>query len=105
MHIVFFFIDTTTTEIYPLSLHDDLPITRRMARRWDSAGCRLPHASRARTAGGGTRSRRATPDRDPKSTRLNSSHTVITYDVFCFKKQEPYVQYHGDSLAMHSESV
>src|SRR5947207_6261958 len=29
-------------------------------------------------------------ERDRKSTRLNSSHTVISYAVFCFKKQIKY---------------
>src|SRR5437588_5185995 len=28
------------------------------------------------------------PDRDRKSTRLNSSHTVISYAVFCLKKKK-----------------
>src|SRR3954465_4434376 len=27
---------------------------------------------------------------DRKSTRLNSSHTIISYAVFCLKKQTPY---------------
>src|SRR5947207_10308168 len=30
----------------------------------------------------------ATPDEDRKSTRLNSSHTVISYAVFCLKKKK-----------------
>src|SRR5947207_10896889 len=30
---------------------------------------------------------RIPPDRDRKSTRLNSSHTVISYAVFCLKKK------------------
>src|SRR5260221_7254589 len=34
---------------------------------------------RGRAVGGG--------DRDRKSTRLNSSHTVISYAVFCLKKK------------------
>src|SRR5947207_11957290 len=29
-----------------------------------------------------------TRDRDRKSTRLNSSHTVISYAVFCLKKKK-----------------
>src|SRR5438132_1772164 len=29
-----------------------------------------------------------TPARDRKSTRLNSSHTVISYAVFCLKKKK-----------------
>src|SRR5256885_17265417 len=34
------------------------------------------------------------PDRDRKSTRLNSSHLVISYAVFCLKKKkaQPYVE-------------
>src|SRR5438034_4124209 len=28
-------------------------------------------------------------DEDRKSTRLNSSHTVISYAVFCLKKKKP----------------
>src|SRR5476649_3053179 len=31
---------------------------------------------------------RATDDEDRKSTRLNSSHTVISYAVFCLKKKK-----------------
>src|SRR2546427_6567006 len=29
-----------------------------------------------------------TPDRDRKSTRLNSSHSQISYAVFCLKKKK-----------------
>src|SRR2546427_12752925 len=29
------------------------------------------------------------PDRDRKSTRLNSSHSQISYAVFCLKKKKP----------------
>src|SRR5256885_9668759 len=38
--------------------------------------------------------------RDRKSTRLNSSHLVISYAVFCLKKTEVYVvlDYPGDGL-------
>src|SRR5438132_10834025 len=32
--------------------------------------------------------RRRAPGRDRKSTRLNSSHTVISYAVFCLKKKK-----------------
>src|SRR5256885_4533008 len=30
--------------------------------------------------------------RDRKSTRLNSSHLVISYAVFCLKKKKPYIK-------------
>src|SRR5256885_6464325 len=92
----FFFNDTATTEIYTLSLHDALPISRASRstrRRRDAAPCgvRAGSARRPRRgrAGGGTRTasrRRRTRDR--KSTRLNSSHLVISYAVFCLKKKK-----------------
>src|SRR5947207_12520680 len=34
---------------------------------------------------------------DRKSTRLNSSHTVISYAVFCLKKKKKIKQYHNES--------
>src|SRR5260221_7775471 len=39
-------------------------------------------------------------DTDRKSTRLNSSHTVISYAVFCLKKKE-----HTSELQSHSDLV
>src|SRR2546429_2572824 len=95
MHVVFcrcyfFFNDTAPTEIYTLSLHDALPISRPGAR---GAG-RAPGARTARrpelTASGSSvriRRRSATPE-DRKSTRLNSSHGYISYAVFCLKKKQ-----------------
>src|SRR5256885_7103955 len=78
LHFLFFFFnDTATTEIYTLSLHDALPIYR--IRRNRGAGI----ASRA--SGRAGRRDRCSPDR--KSTRLNSSHLVISYAVFCLKKK------------------
>src|SRR6266568_336183 len=71
----FFFNDTATTEIYTLSLHDALPIYA--ARRPTLALCVAPRRR--------TRSRRV----DRKSTRLNSSHSSISYAVFCLKKKTP----------------
>src|SRR5438034_6340245 len=35
------------------------------------------------------------PVRDRKSTRLNSSHTVISYAVFCLKKKKNWKTMHG----------
>src|SRR2546430_12561657 len=32
--------------------------------------------------------------RDRKSTRLNSSHSQISYAVFCLKKKKNYSRYH-----------
>src|SRR5258708_31890075 len=33
------------------------------------------------------------PERDRKSTRLNSSHQIISYAVFCLKKKKTYNTY------------
>src|SRR2546430_13652276 len=75
----FFFNDTATTEIYTLSLHDALPIS--------GVGLVGP---RARVQCGRSRraSSRAAKHRDRKSTRLNSSHSQISYAVFCLKKKK-----------------
>src|SRR2546430_4002717 len=69
----FFFNDTATTEIYTLSLHDALPISARSAA--PSCTSSFTSASRFPTWG------------DRKSTRLNSSHSQISYAVFCLKKK------------------
>src|SRR2546427_2028572 len=81
----FFFNDTATTEIYTLSLHDALPISGRSRA---DRGLRIP-VGRAVDAGHGRSEDhgvRALPDR--KSTRLNSSHSQISYAVFCLKKKK-----------------
>src|SRR5438034_7985772 len=36
---------------------------------------------------------------DRKSTRLNSSHTVISYAVFCLKKKKQWLRRHVQPLA------
>src|SRR5438034_2303611 len=95
-------------EIYTLSLHDALPIFRASdehvgsfaghedeigdGRRIDGAAGAGAHnganlrndAARKRVA---QKNIRVTSKRDRKSTRLNSSHTVISYAVFCLKKK------------------
>src|SRR5256885_12188610 len=74
----FFFNDTATTEIYTLSLHDALPIYVANVRR----GLLLVEFVNPTLI---QRFRHAGTDR--KSTRLNSSHLVISYAVFCLKKK------------------
>src|SRR2546426_3611104 len=39
---------------------------------------------------------------DRKSTRLNSSHLVISYAVFCLKKKKKKYNNHPDSRESHS---
>src|SRR5437588_6261117 len=38
------------------------------------------------------------PDGDRKSTRLNSSHTVISYAVFCLKKKRKQTDIYTESV-------
>src|SRR3989442_2917840 len=81
--VFFFFNDTATTEIYTLSLHDALPISR--SRQQMPLGPRAICTAKP-TSGWHTCSFR--PNRDRKSTRLNSSHVRISYAVFCLKKKK-----------------
>src|SRR2546427_8776295 len=87
----FFFNDTATTEIYTLSLHDALPISAPVRPGDDVRDLHRdvlvdlhrgadPDVHREALARRG----RA---RDRKSTRLNSSHSQISYAVFCLKKK------------------
>src|SRR5438034_2346794 len=94
--LFFFFNDTATPEIYTLSLHDALPIS---AQTRDGGGrgllgdpdlLRLPADLRAHGR------------RDRKSTRLNSSHTVISYAVFCLKKKKKLLLSWATSAARSS---
>src|SRR5436309_12338960 len=80
----FFFHDTSTTEIYTLSLHDALPISPRARRRWT-----IPPADPPAWPIAAPRLPRPRW-RDRKSTRLNSSHVKISYAVFCLKKNRRY---------------
>src|SRR5256885_13228837 len=91
----FFFNDTATTEIYTLSLHDALPICakgRYGQSTYDDECARGSYPSGPDTclprSFGGWSSRSCGRDvADRKSTRLNSSHLVISYAVFCLKKK------------------
>src|SRR5476649_1254458 len=71
--VFFFFNDTATTEIYTLSLHD---LFRSI--RWHALLPQFPSVRRFDAFNA---------VRDRKSTRLNSSHTVISYAVFCLKQK------------------
>src|SRR2546430_13687718 len=92
---VFFFNDTATTEIYTLSLHDALPIYQRapghagggLARRL-GGGHRQVQVEVVVAVDEAQRLGREAAQRDRKSTRLNSSHSQISYAVFCLKKKK-----------------
>src|SRR2546426_8398002 len=98
----FFFNDTATTEIYTLSLHDALPISDCSGGQTEvgmvlrSGGRRLYICARRQrifvTLWGKIfrriRGEISSLELDRKSTRLNSSHLVISYAVFCLKKKK-----------------
>src|SRR2546427_9330363 len=83
MSFFFFFNDTATTEIYPLSLHDALPISRAI-----TAAPMTLSTALCRPISSAWHSSRSPSVRDRKSTRLNSSHSQISYAVFCLKKKK-----------------
>src|SRR5260221_4814082 len=85
--IFFFFNDTATTEIYTLSLHDALPIST-IASMPGSIISPSHSASACARNSGAASAAAMTAWADRKSTRLNSSHTVISYAVFCLKKKK-----------------
>src|SRR2546430_6105384 len=89
LYFFFFFNDTATTEIYTLSLHDALPICQRAAV---GGGLALGASNQVfREPDSGSlchMSRHIRPGADRKSTRLNSSHSQISYAVFCLKKKK-----------------
>src|SRR5258708_39944481 len=94
----FFFNDTATTEIYTLSLHDALPISsagrpggtmfgkfRRNRKPNTRPGILVVSAPKTASTFAYHVLRRIL---DRKSTRLNSSHQIISYAVFCLKKKK-----------------
>src|SRR5260370_42191606 len=67
----FFFNDTATTEIYTLSLHDALPISRTAGRPFDRDRYRSRHAP------GATGSRSACPRSEEHTSELQSHLNLV----------------------------
>src|SRR5205807_9499055 len=86
LYLLFSCNDPPPTEIYTLSLHDALPISCAT----DRASQHGPYYQLSWKEKGKTVSRRLPAEHglDRKSTRLNSSHLVISYAVFCLKKKK-----------------
>src|SRR5438270_13257752 len=95
--LLVFFNDPATTEIYTLSLHDALPISCYaylleanaevdqklvMAHVYGHCDFFKNNFYFSHT------NRRMIDEIDRKSTRLNSSHSQISYAVFCLKKKK-----------------
>src|SRR5947207_13338168 len=87
----FFFNDTATTDIYTLSLHDALPIyLTAQAEAIKGHRRALQGEQLLRQIAVHRRIVVRIVGEDRKSTRLNSSHTVISYAVFCLKKKKKH---------------
>src|SRR5437867_11737270 len=93
----FFFSNTSTTNIYTLSLHDALPIFERRPEliSWRHGRC-LPYGEGITFWALGEMVKAQVgilEGEDRKSTRLNSSHRTISYAVFCLKKKKSSLKY------------
>src|SRR5207244_10737667 len=107
--LLFCFNAPPTTEIYTLSLHDALPIsfgsvmTQKFefvgtVQLWPNGARGNPVAlyleklenSECRISARLSEWRHVVGVGDRKSTRLNSSHQIISYAVFCLKKKKKH---------------
>src|SRR5688572_31531297 len=97
---VLLFNDPPTTYIYTLSLHDALPISQypsflftsgKIASQYRNISSFVTFARLSRCPPQSGNSR------DRKSTRLNSSHSQISYAVFCLKKNNMHTHVAHDS--------
>src|SRR3712207_8823436 len=92
LYYVFFFNDTATTEIYTLSLHDALPISRactctcgRYGRRWP----RRSRSSRARSSPpGATAATTPAPRSEEHTSELQSRQYLVCRLLLEKKKSE-----------------
>src|SRR5207248_11033977 len=105
----FFFKTPAPSHIYPLSLHDALPISFAAVIDANNGADRIAIGFRAGemqpqrsvsgtdivakkigrpVVGGEKQIHVAVAIEDRKSTRLNSSHRTISYAVFCLKKKK-----------------
>src|SRR3712207_6848931 len=94
--MIFFFNDTATTEIYTLSLHDALPISKVFSLNANEEGHQYKESTvikykKVYADNLNVRNGPGLDYKDRKSTRLNSSHANISYAVFCLKK----IQHHN----------
>src|SRR5690625_6933774 len=89
---IFFLKDTSYTELYTLSLHDALPISKKgqdvLEKEIERQG-RVDQAVVFQPKSPLNAFCMFFLARDRKSTRLNSSHVAISYAVYCLKKKKP----------------
>src|SRR5207244_9495242 len=95
--VFFFFNDTATPEIYTLSLHDALPIFN-----CTQCGVTAEYSHLAAMTPCTLRMTERFFSIDRKSTRLNSSHQIISYAVFCLKKKNNRAKQISARLRSHA---
>src|SRR5207244_11039312 len=97
VHLCFISIHTSTTVIYTLSLHDALPIfcTKKgilhitvAPQDFELLSGEGEMTTYRFNTGTAQHTFCTTCGIDRKSTRLNSSHQIISYAVFCLKKKK-----------------
>src|SRR5207244_10041702 len=97
--LTYLYISTAPSPLFTLSLHDALPIcldervhvhrvslTKKAVARFKMSRSSRSTRTSLRRLASSSRSLVVKPDR--KSTRLNSSHQIISYAVFCLKKKK-----------------
>src|SRR5207244_12030284 len=87
-----FFTRRAPPALYTLSLHDALPICPSRFRDRSSVTADSTISGRGRCCAA------ASQHLDRKSTRLNSSHQIISYAVFCLKKKKTDAAKRGDTI-------
>src|SRR5436305_11068239 len=90
--LVFFFNDTATTEIYTLSLHDALPISR--ASRLPNGGCASWSATKSAFSTVGTIAWNASSERSEEHTSELQSRPHLVCRLLLEKKKKETVSYH-----------
>src|SRR5438034_4686233 len=102
----FFFNQPATTENYTLSLHDALPISMQskagQADWINLNGAQVRQVRQLAIVESLLAMDYHAMILDRKSTRLNSSHTVISYAVFCLKKKTKAHKNNDPSPALNS---
>src|SRR2546427_6652829 len=103
--LFFFFNDTATTEIYTLSLHDALPISRRLET--SPFRFRRREALRVRSLErrfdlGAPRSKRRSSDRSEEHTSELQSQSNLVCRLLLEKKKKEYSPRSGEHSLLHT---
>src|SRR3712207_8697376 len=101
---IFFFNDTATTEIYTLSLHDALPISRRTGSTRTPSAARSPRSpasSRCTTCTCG-RSPRGSPRRSEEHTSELQSRQYLVCRLLLEKKKRQNHNSKNHTISLHS---